>query len=132
MCVLISFIYNLGLTIKPIKGPPQGVYACPHNKKLATLLNNEQCVCVCVFPSFPLSFSKTFVSSLLHPGCESTSFLGAGSSGLSLGAVRGPWGDPGRLLRNGSEAASSEMAWQFFANLLGAHASASLPCYLMH
>eukprot|EP01049_Picozoa_sp_SAG25_P000411 SAG25_NODE_15_length_24441_cov_175.207288_10_plen_58_part_00 len=31
MCVLISFIHNLGLTIKPIKGPPQGVYACPHN-----------------------------------------------------------------------------------------------------
>eukprot|EP01047_Picozoa_sp_COSAG01_P111360 COSAG01_NODE_40145_length_467_cov_0.896739_1_plen_42_part_10 len=26
-CVLISFIHNLGLTIKPIKGPPQGVYA---------------------------------------------------------------------------------------------------------
>jgi hypothetical protein len=48
VCVLISFIHNLGLTIKPIKGPPQGVYACPHNKKLATLLNNKQCVCVCV------------------------------------------------------------------------------------
>jgi hypothetical protein len=31
LCVLISFIHNLGLTIKPIKGPPQGVYACPHN-----------------------------------------------------------------------------------------------------
>jgi hypothetical protein len=24
--VLISFIYNLGLTIKPIRGPPWGVY----------------------------------------------------------------------------------------------------------
>ena len=26
LCVLISFIYNIGLTIKPIKGPPLGVY----------------------------------------------------------------------------------------------------------
>jgi hypothetical protein len=85
VCVLISFIHNLGLTIKPIKGPPQGVYACPHNKKLATLLNNKQCVCVCVcspFPFPPLSTSNVLVSSLRQPGCDSTSFLGAGSSGL--------------------------------------------------
>jgi hypothetical protein len=67
---LISFIHNLGLTIKPIKGPPQGVYACPHNKKLATLLNNKQCVCVCVcspFPFPPLSTSNVLVSSLRQP-----------------------------------------------------------------
>jgi hypothetical protein len=33
MCVvLISFIYNLGLTINTYKGPPRGVYACPHNE----------------------------------------------------------------------------------------------------
>jgi hypothetical protein len=71
---VISFIYNLGLTIKPIKGPPLGVSACPHNKKLATLLNNELCVCVCVC-SPPLSFSKVLVSSLPHLGCFNSSFL---------------------------------------------------------
>jgi hypothetical protein len=41
MSVLISFIYNLGLTIKPIRGPPLGVYACPHNIRPTTLPTRE-------------------------------------------------------------------------------------------
>jgi hypothetical protein len=57
VCVLISFIYNLGLTIKPIKGPPLGVSACPHND--VPLVGLAPNVCVCVFN---LSLSMTVVS----------------------------------------------------------------------
>eukprot|EP01049_Picozoa_sp_SAG25_P009217 SAG25_NODE_895_length_4876_cov_4.475822_1_plen_52_part_10 len=52
--MLISFIHNLGLTIKPIKGPPQGVYACPHNGLPLVGLTPDVCVCV-----FVLSLSMT-------------------------------------------------------------------------
>jgi hypothetical protein len=56
LCVLISFIHNLGLTIKPMKGPPQqGVYACPHNGlPPATSWPNPRCVCVfsCSIPIY--------------------------------------------------------------------------------
>jgi hypothetical protein len=55
VCVLISFIHNLGLTIKPIKGPPQGVYACPHNGLPLVGLTPDVCVCF-------LSLSMTVVS----------------------------------------------------------------------
>jgi hypothetical protein len=55
--VLISFIHNLGLTIKPITGPPQGVYACPHNGLPLVGLTPDVCVCV-----FVLSLSMTVVS----------------------------------------------------------------------
>jgi hypothetical protein len=54
-CVLISFIQNLGVTIKPIKGPPQGVYACPHNGLPLVGLTPDVCVCF-------LSLSMTVVS----------------------------------------------------------------------
>ena len=55
--VLISFIYNLGLTNKPIKGPPWGVSACPHNN--VPLVGLAPNVCVC---GFDLSLSMTVVS----------------------------------------------------------------------
>ena len=55
--MLISFIHNLGLTIKPIKGPPQGVYACPHNVLPLVGLAPDMCVCF-----FVLSLSMTVVS----------------------------------------------------------------------
>eukprot|EP01047_Picozoa_sp_COSAG01_P063401 COSAG01_NODE_8211_length_2873_cov_10.081831_1_plen_297_part_00 len=55
VCVLISFIHNLGLTIKPIKGPPQGVYACPHNGLPLVGLTPDVCV-------LHLSLSMTVVS----------------------------------------------------------------------
>jgi hypothetical protein len=56
-CVLISFMaYNLGLTNKPIKGPPQGVCACPHNNTPLIGLTPDVCVC------FNLSLSITVVS----------------------------------------------------------------------
>jgi hypothetical protein len=55
VCVLISCIHNLGLTIKPIKGPPQGVYACPHNGLPLVGLTSDVCV-------LHLSLSMTVVS----------------------------------------------------------------------
>jgi hypothetical protein len=66
VCVLISFIYNLGLTNKPIKGPPQGVCACPHSN--LPLLGLAPNVCVC---GFNLSLSMTVVSPELHLHCSS-------------------------------------------------------------
>ena len=42
------------------------------------------CVCVCVFPSFPLSLSYTFVSSLSQPRSNSFSRRIGGSSSLVL------------------------------------------------
>ena len=59
VCVLISFIYNLGLTIKTYKGPPRGVYACPHNEM--PLIGLAPDVCVCGF-NLLLSLSMTVVS----------------------------------------------------------------------
>ena len=58
MCVLISFIYSLGLTNKPIKGPPLGVSACPHNDMPLVGLTPDVCVC----GNFNLSLSMTVVS----------------------------------------------------------------------
>jgi hypothetical protein len=40
---------------------------------------------------------------------------------VSLGAVRGPWGDPGRLLRDGLEAASSHLVLHELVISAGAH-----------
>eukprot|EP01047_Picozoa_sp_COSAG01_P097229 COSAG01_NODE_27586_length_681_cov_155.855670_2_plen_106_part_01 len=76
MCV-IGFIYNLGLTIKPIKGPPLGVSACPHNKKLATLRNNELCVCVCVCVPLPYPFQKSWCRRSPTPGASTAASLEA-------------------------------------------------------
>jgi hypothetical protein len=52
-----SFIYSLRLTNNPIKGPPLGVSACPHNNVPLVGLTPDVCVCV-----FNLSLSITVVS----------------------------------------------------------------------
>eukprot|EP01047_Picozoa_sp_COSAG01_P013015 COSAG01_NODE_601_length_14954_cov_175.954359_16_plen_98_part_00 len=57
LCVLISFIYSLRLTNNPIKGPPLGVSACPHNEMPLVGLTPDVCVCGLV-----LSLSITVVS----------------------------------------------------------------------
>eukprot|EP01047_Picozoa_sp_COSAG01_P024112 COSAG01_NODE_1480_length_10161_cov_32.805804_6_plen_136_part_00 len=55
--MLISFIYSLRLTNNPIKGPPLGVSACPHNNMPLIGLIPDVCVCV-----FNLSLSITVLS----------------------------------------------------------------------
>eukprot|EP01047_Picozoa_sp_COSAG01_P046424 COSAG01_NODE_4358_length_5087_cov_2.822049_7_plen_68_part_00 len=45
--MLISFIYNLGLTIKPIAKVAHGgyIYACPHNEMPLIGLTPDVCEC---------------------------------------------------------------------------------------